>query len=205
MIAEWIDPKYLDEKIISDLQWKFIDNKPFPHLFIENFLKKEVLTRLSKELAKEKFFEKEADLFQFKQTKDFSGVNSNFLKKFYSFLSSKEFSEFISKLTGIRIKQGALDVSGTLYEDTDYLLCHDDQVSDRKIAYIFYLGEDFNEIDGGSFNLISEIRGKADKVVKKYYPKFNGFMIFEVSERSFHEVEEVIGKNKRYAIGGWLR
>ena len=32
---------------------------------------------------------------------------------------------------------------------TDYLLCHDDQLEGRRIAFIFYLAQDWTAQDGG--------------------------------------------------------
>ncbi len=204
MIDEWIDGRYLNEEKQSDMHWKFTDAVPYKHIFLNDMLNKKKADELSKALMNEDFHEKDADLFQFKQTDDLEASSSNTINEFYEFLNSMQFAEFIRMLTGKNVKAGSSDVSGTLYTKTDYLLCHDDQVEDRKLAYIFYLGDDFEEKDGGSFNLIKSNSGKPGEVARKIFPKFNSFMIFEVSKKSFHEVEEVISNKKRYAIGGWM-
>ena len=95
-------------------------------------------------------------------------------------------------------------MAGTLYESGDYLLCHDDELEGRKIAYVFYLSENFKEGDSGNFTLFDSKMGKPFRAVKKYVPLFNRLLIFEVSRKSFHEVEENLSDKKRYAIGGWL-
>ena len=65
--------------------------------------------------------------------------------------------------------------------------------------------DDFGEEDGGALALLADNKGKPGEVEKKYYPKWNSLILFEVSARSWHEVEEVIKDGKeRYAIGGWL-
>jgi prolyl 3-hydroxylase /prolyl 3,4-dihydroxylase len=203
-MSDWINKKYFDEQNMSDLQWKFSEARPFKHVFLDNFLKEERAKKLANALKKGEFEKKEADLFQFSQTINLTFSENKIIADFREFVEDEEFSDFMRKLTGIPVKPGAIDLSGTLYEDTDYLLCHDDRVEDRKIAYILYLCEDFSTKDGGSFNLIGNNWKKPADVAKRISPKFNRLMLFEVSDISFHEVEEVIGKKKRYAIGGWL-
>lgn len=183
---------------------QFESNRPFPHLLIENFLSEEKAEKLLKALKKEEFEEKDSDLFQFRQTQDLHYSENKEIKEFVNMLESKEFSDKIKNITGINVKKGAFDLAGSLYIDTDYLLCHDDELEGRKIAYIYYLSEDFSEKDGGALALLEDNDGKPGKTSKRYYPKWNSLMIFEVSKKSWHEVEEVIGKKRRYAIGGWL-
>ena len=41
-------------------------------------------------------------------------------------------------------------MSSAIYSDAHYLLCHDDELEGRRIAYIIYLTpEDWTEADGG--------------------------------------------------------
>ncbi|MEK6910913.1 MAG: 2OG-Fe(II) oxygenase family protein [Nanoarchaeota archaeon] len=182
----------------------FAKNMPFPHLLIESFLGEKEAERLALALKKEEFEEKDSDLFSFKQTQDLHYSENKEIKEFVKMLESREFAERIEKISGIKVKKGAFDLAGSLYENTDYLLCHDDELEGRKIAYVYYLCEDFSEKDGGALALLEDDNGKPGKSGKRYSPKWNSLMIFEVSKRSWHEVEEVIGKKKRYAIGGWL-
>lgn len=43
------------------------------------------------------------------------------------------------------------------------------------------------------------------EIVKSIQPRFNTLMFFEVSDRSFHQVAEVLSKNKtRYSLNGWF-
>ena len=65
-------------------------------------------------------------------------------------------------------------MAGTLYVDTDYLLCHDDQLEGRKIAYLFYLS-DMKETDGGSLNLFASKNRVPTTIERKIIPKFNTF------------------------------
>ncbi|PIN89117.1 hypothetical protein COU60_04595 [Candidatus Pacearchaeota archaeon CG10_big_fil_rev_8_21_14_0_10_34_76] len=204
ILRQWINEKYLDEEKLSDLQWKFVEGRPFENIFLDDFLNEEKANILREALLGDEFIHKESDLFSFSQTTDLEKSKSEILKSFYLFVSSREFAEFIKMLTGVHVRAGALDLAGSLYKSGDYLLCHDDKLEDRKVAYILYLSVNFEEEDGGSFVLIENENGKPSKEGKKIIPRWNRFMVFKVSDVSFHAVEENLSDKERLAIGGWL-
>ena len=199
---EWINKKHLDPREINLLSKLFLYNKPFEHLLINNFLKKEKAIQLLKALQKEKFYQKESDLFKFIQTDDVTSTKNTTLKNFRNFLCSKQFISYIDAISNCRLKT-KLDLAGTLYQDADFLLCHDDRLEGRKLAFILYLST-LNKKEGGSLNLFHSKNNTPTKISKKIIPKLNTFVLFKVSKRSFHEVEEVIVKKQRIALGGWL-
>ncbi len=155
-------------------------------------------------LKEEKFTYKNSDLFSLNQTADFSSVRNELLKSFYAFASSKEFALLMKEITGLDVKPGALDLAGSLYLSGDYLLCHDDQVEDRKIAYVLYLSEGFTQRDGAEFVVFNNKSGRPTTRAHAYPPEWNSLMLFEVSPLSYHMVGENTSLKKRYAIGGWL-
>ncbi len=169
-----------------------IKKELFLHSVNRNFFQEKQLIKILKALTKEKFFFKQADLFQFKQTNDLVSSKSSTLQELRAFLLSEEFISHIEQVTKLKLKRNQIDIAGTLYESTDYLLPHDDQLDSRKIAFFIYL----SECEGGELNLYKEWKPT------KIKPQFNTFAFFEVSEKSFHSVEEVI-KGQRIAITGW--
>lgn len=202
-LSDWIHQNYLKEKNTIRYKRLFLLQKPFPHLEFKNFFKEEKAKLIFNELQKEKFFLKESDLFQFKQTDDLKSTNNKILQEFRSFLSSKKFIDYMNTITFISLKHSVIDMSGSLYENTDFLLCHDDKIEERKIAYFYYLS-DLKKSDGGYLNLFSSKNNKPTKIEKQIIPQFNTFAFFLVSEKSFHSVEEVVSKKQRYAISGWF-
>jgi len=201
MIEEWIQKTHLESK--EALKKTFLSAVPFPHLQMEDFFIEGKVEEIYGALLEGEFIEKRSDLFQFKQTNDLISTSNKTLEEFYIFLSSNEFRNFMQDITGLSLKEGANNVAGTLYEDTDYLLIHDDQLDQRKIAYLLYLA-DLDEKTGGSLELYSSNEdGSPKEVATKLYPRANGFTFFEVSKISYHAVEEVIDA-QRLAIGGWL-
>lgn len=201
---EIINPKLINRKNLIFLNKQFSSAKPYPHIFIENFLEEKFASLLLKKLKSEPFIEKESDLFNFKQTHDLHFSKSGFLKDFNSTLLSWDFFNFVSQITGKKF-HGTLDMAGTLYESSSFLLCHDDKLDGRQIAYILYLAKGFTKKDGGAFALYNSKNKKPTTAAKKYLPKWNSLLLFEVSPISFHEVEENVSKKSRYAVGGWLR
>lgn len=178
------------------LRKQFSSNKPFPHLVLGNFFTKNI-SNVAKSLLKEKFYENNSDLFQFQQTDDCKNAKQPAVKEFHKFFGSKEFIQFISKITNTKLK--SIDMSGFIYDDTDYLLPHDDRLSGRKIAYILNLSKNFIASDGGALQFF-----KGKEIVKSIPPTFNTFTIFKVSPKSLHQVQEVISSKKRVSFGGWF-
>lgn len=203
IISEWLTPTYLSLPEIERLKKIFPSQKPFPYLEFKNFFQPEKVIEIVKALAEEQFSPQQADLFQFKQTGDLSATKNKVLQEFRTFLSSPEFTSYLSYITSTNLKAKSIDMSGTLYEDTDYLLCHDDQLEGRKVAYFLYLS-DLDKNDGGALNLFSSQDGIPIEVKVAIISRCNTFSVFLVSEKSFHEVAEVVRDVQRIAISGWF-
>ncbi len=200
-MENWINKEYLNDESISKLKKEFLENKPFFHFSIKNFLKEEKAIELLKHLQQEKFYLKDSDLFTFLQTNDIISTEVKVLKEFRDFFSSEKFVNYIKKLTNVEISYNKLDMFASLYQDTHYLLPHDDQLDSRKIAYVLFLS---NQKESGSLAFYNSKEGIPQKVVKNIYPEFNKLILFEVSDKSFHEIKEVVGDTQRVAITGWF-
>ncbi len=203
MLEEWVLPQYLNRKKQNDLNEKFHRSPPFPHLVLPNFFHPEKAEALLTALSNESFERKKADLFQLSQTPDFQISSQPLLREFRVFLASPEFIQFMSSITGKKLNVGTIDISGSLYEDGDFLLCHDDRVEGRKIAFFLYLS-DLDKRDGGVLSLFESTRGMPTCVGQTITPQFNTFAFFLVSPKSFHQVDEIITNTQRIAISGWF-
>lgn len=198
MIEKYINKKYLDDKTINKLRDLFIKDKPFPHLVLKDIFNNTFLNNVVKGLVNEEFNFKDSDLFSFYQTTDLISSNNKTVKKFYNFINSKDFKEYLFKITGVKAF-GKIDSSGFIYNNRCYLLPHDDTLEGRKIAYILNFST-FSKKDGGSLDFY-----KYNKVVKSIIPKFGNFIIFKVENGiTFHQVSEVISNENRITIAGWF-
>ena len=187
-------------KEVRELKIKFGKAKPFSNMCIKDFLKNH--KTLGETIKKEQFYKKDSDLFSFSQTNNLFYSKNPIIQSAVKLFSSQTFSSLISAISGIKLK-GAIDIFGSLYGKTDYLLCHDDRVEDRKIAFILYLNT-LSKKDGCNLALYSGKKSHPYKKIISYHPVENSLFLFAVSKMSWHEVEEVVSSKKRYAISGWL-
>lgn len=203
LLKAWLHPLYLQEQKVENLRISFPSQKPFPFLECKSFLNPDKAVQVLKALSLEKFYPKEADLFQFSQTEDLKATTNKVLAEFRSFLCSPEFISYVSYIVSIDLKPKAIDLAGTLYQDTDYLLCHDDQLEGRKVAFMYYLS-DVGKNEGGAVELFASKNGLPTTAEKIIIPTFNTFAFFLVSERSFHQVQEVVKDVQRISLSGWF-
>jgi len=165
--------------------------------------------KLEKELSKLEFLEKNNDLYQFHQTRDLllwpDSDNQPYLNAFKSILRG-EIKDMVEEMTGISLNDN-IDLFCGKYSRTDYLLCHDDELEGRRIAFIFYLVPvNWSDKDGGALDLFDiNHAGEPCSVVKSLLPVRNSFAFFPVSEKSYHQVAEVLSKdNIRLSLSGWF-
>ncbi|KAB0338125.1 hypothetical protein FD754_024793, partial [Muntiacus muntjak] len=86
------------------------------------------------------------------------------------------------------------------------LLCHDDELEGRRIAFILYLVPPWDASLGGTLDLFSvDEHFQPKQIVKSLIPSWNTLVFFEVSPVSFHQVSEVLSEEKsRLSISGWF-
>jgi prolyl 3-hydroxylase /prolyl 3,4-dihydroxylase len=202
-LTQWINTEYLAKDKKAELKKSFAKAKPYSFLQLKDFLHTEKAVLLLKCLSEEQFEEKESDLFKLKQTKDFKSSKNKDLKRFREFLASSNFIAFMEEITGSKLKSGVVDCGSSLYESTDFLLPHDDQLEGRSIAYMLYFS-DISKKEGGALELYGSKRGVPSKVEKSFQPAFNTFAFFKVSPVSFHQVAEVTEEVQRISINGWF-
>lgn len=167
-------------------------DEPFAHIIFKDLLSSVALHEIKEIIESQPFERKSADLFDLEQTTDLSDEQS------LSGLREKMLSlkEIIKNELGIDVT--SLDMSAMHYQECDYLLCHDDQLEGRKIAYILYLAK---PEQGGE--LLFRSSTEPYDVQVTIPPLENTLVLFEVSNKSLHEVSEII-KGERLSIGGWF-
>ncbi len=193
---------------MQSLKQQFRQQKPFPHLSLGEFFLPKIFREIEKAALSLGFSPQRSDLFQFKQTSDISKQRNPplALSSFRAFLASEPFISYLEKLSGTRLQRKSFDISASLYEDTDFLLCHDDQLENRKIAFFLYLNT-LQKNDGGALQLYETSFSnpvEPVKVAKTITPRANTFAFFLVSDKSFHGVEEVMRPVQRLALSGWF-
>lgn len=204
MITNWINQKYLENP--QQYQELFLNAKPFEHLSLDNFLTDDKANILLEEIRNLDYYLEDHDLYQFLRTIDFKEIkkNNTLIENLYEFIFSEEFIFFIEELTGTKISRKKGDLHSLKLLDTHYLLCHDDQVQGRYLAFIINLSDNMGLENGGALELFDEQNNRPKDIVKQVFPQFNQFNIFLVSDTSFHQISEVIDNVTRESISGWF-
>jgi Rps23 Pro-64 3,4-dihydroxylase Tpa1-like proline 4-hydroxylase len=208
---------------VSNLTQQYQSGKPFAHIHLNNFFSDEqFLNHLFTEMEQEKYVEKSNDLYSFLQTKrdlrsvlqqdeiedKKSGDELSHISKLCKIIYSKGFRNMIQTITGIDVElNDRIDMSGACYRDGAHLLCHDDELEGRRIAYILYfVDKEWKKEDGGRLELFNvDQNGQPDKIETSLVPEWNSFAFFEVTPYSFHQVSEVLQDDRfRVSISGWF-
>uniref|UniRef100_A0A8C5C6H3 Prolyl 3-hydroxylase OGFOD1 n=1 Tax=Gadus morhua TaxID=8049 RepID=A0A8C5C6H3_GADMO len=178
---------------------------PFPHCIIKDFIHSEAFTEnLQKELLELNFHEKSNDLYKFKQSDDLRERTESHISGLRAALFGR-FRCWLGDVLGVELEP-TVDISCAKYQYTDILLCHDDELEGRRVAFILYLVPPWQSSDGGTLDLYATDSHLQPKhIVKSLVPSWNTLVLFEVSPVSFHQVAEVLSEDKcRLSLSGWF-
>ena len=201
--AAWFHKRYRHRKAVKALRKQFLSAKPFPHLALPAILERRQYGKVRKGLRRQVFVRRDAPLFSFSQTADLCTARDKAIQAFVRFLQSKELNQLLNAITGVKTKVGRVDALGFRYTVGDHLLCHNDRTPSRKIAYVIHFSS-LKPGDGGALCLFSSGNGTPTRIVKRILPRENALVIFPISRKSHHMVEEVLTAKERLTIAGWF-
>uniref|UniRef100_A0A3B4ZWQ3 Prolyl 3-hydroxylase OGFOD1 n=1 Tax=Stegastes partitus TaxID=144197 RepID=A0A3B4ZWQ3_9TELE len=115
------------------------------------------------------------------------------------------FRSWLGEVLGVELEP-TVDISCARYEYSDVLLCHDDELEGRRVAFILYLVPPWQSSDGGTLDLYTtDSNFQPQSIAKSLVPSWNTLVLFEVSPVSFHQVSEVLSQDKcRLSLSGWF-
>ncbi|KAJ1530875.1 hypothetical protein ONE63_005718 [Megalurothrips usitatus] len=195
----WKSEKKFTDSVVE------LDPVPFKHCVVKKLLKDESnLTDVCAELFKLPYHTMLNDLYSCQQSclLDLDDSYPN-LRSIVNFIKGPLHS-LVQEVTGKKFSN-KFTITASQYKFTDRLLCHDDNLHDRSVAFIFYLCKDWREQFGGSLDLFDcDVHNQPHKVVKSIFPSYGSFSFFEVTHNSYHQVSEVLtSKSVRLSINGW--
>uniref|UniRef100_A0A8C9VX50 2-oxoglutarate and iron-dependent oxygenase domain containing 1 n=1 Tax=Scleropages formosus TaxID=113540 RepID=A0A8C9VX50_SCLFO len=160
-----------------------LDCRPFPHCVIKNFIRNEgFLENLEKELLDLNFHEKSNDLYKFKQSDDLKKRKEAHIAGLRAVLFER-FRLWLSSVFAVELEP-VVDVSCAKYEYTGK------ELGGRIFYFCLYFFAGNNQ---------------PKDIVKSLVPSWNTLIFFEVSPVSFHQVAEVLSKDKcRLSVSGWF-
>ncbi|KAJ3592864.1 hypothetical protein NHX12_005202 [Muraenolepis orangiensis] len=178
---------------------------PYPHCIIKNFIHSDAFTEnLQKELLELNFHEKSNDLYKYKQSDDLRERTESHISGLRAALFG-QFRSWLGEVLDVTL-ESTVDISCAKYQYTDILLCHDDELEGRRVAFILYLVPPWQSSDGGTLDMYATDSHLQPKhIVKSLVPSWNTLVLFEVSPVSFHQVAEVLSEDKcRLSLSGWF-
>jgi Rps23 Pro-64 3,4-dihydroxylase Tpa1-like proline 4-hydroxylase len=207
------------------LKAKHDNSKPYTHLVLPKLCDDKYLKTVHDEITSTlNATLKETDLYKLYQTAEIGRIkndNTNNRKKLKNLLDlrdqlyTSEFRKFIEDITGCPTLNDTVDCACNAYSQTCHLLCHDDVIGSRCVAYIIYLTDPDSEwtaSDGGALELYP-VTPSGNNTVEissvpstTIIPLFNHMSLFIVQPGvSYHSVQEVFTDSRpRISIGGWF-
>jgi Rps23 Pro-64 3,4-dihydroxylase Tpa1-like proline 4-hydroxylase len=179
----------------EELHEKYISAAPFPHISIDNFLKSDVYSILSKEypdIHAPIWYEFKSGAENKKlQSNNFYAIPEN-LRRLISEMNGPAFVRFLERLTGIEniipdphLYGGGLHQTkpgGHLGVHIDYNY-HETWALDRRLNVIIYFNDEWNDDWGGHLELWNK---DVSAMVQKIAPLGNRMAIFNTDEFSWH-------------------
>lgn len=225
MIEKWIQPQHLKSDSIEMFREMF-ETETTAAMRIPNFLNEDVAQGLfdfckndanwvkSLSLRKQAKVSEEAWNNAPEKDRFFSMWNLNpddiakrgdGLKLFSGLMSDlrndQSMAAWFASITGLPIKKGA-SVSAKAYGAHDFLGPHNDRTSDRRLAFIMYLSQDWQSTYGGG--LYMRMDGQPESFLEY---EFNSLILFDVNKKQKHWIDPIrseCGDRMRYSIGGWF-
>ena len=190
--------------IINNLTSNTLNNNPFPHIVIDNFLP----DHIAKILANE-FPSYDSDTwFNYSNRIEHKKLLSDWRKfpkttyQFFTFLNSKWVLNTLSNLTNsLLIEDQGLhgggwhihSNGGKLNPHLDYSI-HPMLKLQRKLNLIIYLSEDWKKEYGGHFGLWDQhpTKPRANNLIKEIDIKFNRAVLFDTTKQSWHGLSKKV-------------
>lgn len=185
------------QKIRGEAEKEYVH--PFYHMMIDGFLLPKELSTIADLYDSTPQHFKVSDLFRFYQSEELRNK-----KEYFWFLEKVKTKMLeISEKLGKDIVSPEMDLFTSCYFEDHFLLPHDDCLDERVFAFSFYL-ETMEEVENEERNGALALYEEDGLTLSKRIPVVgNRLVIFEVSGKSFHEVEKCLGQ--RRALTGWMR
>lgn len=180
---------------------KYLNEKPFPHLIVDNILDDELAKGIQKEILEidDKEFDRYDNPFEQKWTLRNKNNMPSLCNKLFDYLQSNECINKLSQLVGIQlINDSTRNFWGIhKYDDGDKLDIHVDAgihptlKLKKEITLGIYLSKDWNEENGGYLELWEGENSVNDdaklvKCIHSVLPIFNRMVIFTCNDYSWH-------------------
>lgn len=191
--------KFINFKNLVSQVKNFNNNSPFDHVVVDNFFKNEIAQKLETEFPAfdDKVWHEYKNAIEIKKTCNNWNFFPSLTYKIFSFLSSKDFINFLSESINSSEKiypdqglnGGGWHIhgrGGKLNPHLDYSI-HPKLNLQRKFNLIIYLNSQWKREWGGNLGLWENSSSeKPGKMIKSIEPLFNRAIIFDTTQNSWH-------------------
>ena len=141
--------------------------------------------------------------YTFHQTSDLAGCEEPYVSALRTYLYD-ELRPWMQHVLGVALSDRP-NLFCAKYGQGDTLLCHDDELEGRCVAFILYLvPADWTAADGGSLQLYNMDGDQPSDCAVSLVPGRGSLAFFEVTPQSYHRVSEVLAKGRcRLSVSGW--
>jgi hypothetical protein len=129
-------------------EWEASRGRPFSHVLLPSAFDAPLLRAAHAELAAQPFRQLSNDLYTFEQTRELRAAPGGALARLTASMYAPEFREWLCGVTGVAL-DATVDLSAARYGAGSHLLCHDDDLSERRIAFVIYLVPEGDICGGG--------------------------------------------------------
>ncbi|MFN8739335.1 MAG: 2OG-Fe(II) oxygenase [Pirellula sp.] len=197
-----LTPKIVNDSVFFDreqcrllgdsLNSEYVNNKPYPHIVIDNFLPAEILRRVLNEFPKRVTGRFNDDHSRLKTGYQLEKIESPFITNLIYALNSSAFLDFLERLTGIkRLVTDPHQAGGGLHETArgGHLSIHADFNMHpnlgvrRRMNLIIFLNENWMEEYGGALELWETDMSKKARAV---LPIIGRAVVFNTESNTFH-------------------
>jgi Rps23 Pro-64 3,4-dihydroxylase Tpa1-like proline 4-hydroxylase len=189
-----VNVKFINEIDLAELSKKFITNKPFPHVIIDNFLTESLASKLYEEFPShnDSFWHEYANPLEKKlacNVKEYFPPTIGNVLDFFNSSDCRKIFEQITQILDLQNDPGlhgagmhCIKRGGKLDVHLDYAI-HPVLKLERRLNLILYLNKDWNPTWGGQLELWNS---DMTEMVKSVDPIFNRAVIFDTSDGSYH-------------------
>ena len=179
-----------------------IVNEPYPHVVVKDFLDEQTLDLVTYALAGLEYDFDESDLFSYLSF-GLTDVDHPVINILRDDLGDSSWRKKVASSFGVK-SLSKIDLSAYVYGLGSFLLPHDDQVEGRVIAYSLHLTDiEMTDKSGGALYIYEANEAGKSELVKTIIPEYNSLIMFEVSDKSWHQVGEILEDIQRLTVTGW--
>lgn len=180
---------------------RFLAGKPFRHVVIRNAFGPAAVDALREELGTRRLRRTNNRLYAAGQL-SLARAKTPVARSWFRFIL-QDFLPWVESVADRSLCRLLVQPMAYRYGRSDYLKPHNDATGQRAIAFILNLS-DFSVREGGRLLLLECRRNNRLRVVKKLPHRFNSVVLFEVSDKSVHQIEPLATHKKRLTVSGWM-